>query len=96
MDAVRPGGLVVLTGIPTGDRTSLRASTARRKGLTVKWTRRMKHVYPRAIDLVQSGRVDVRGVVTHHYGLQDASEAFEVAQRREGLKVVVAPSEDGA
>ena len=93
VDAVRPGGRVVLTGIPEGDRTCLRASTARRKGLTVKWTRRMKHVYGRAIDLVRDGRVDVRTVVSHHFPLDEAEQAFEVARRREGLKVIIEPCE---
>lgn len=94
VDAVRGGGLVVLTGIPHGDRTCVRASTARRKGLTVKWTRRMKHVYPRAIDLVARGRVDVRSVVSQRFPLADAETAFQTAQQRSGLKVIIAPSED--
>lgn len=93
VDAARPGGLVVLTGIPTGDRTSVSASTARRKGLTVKWTRRMKHVYPRAIELVRSGRADVRSIVSHRFALSEYERAFDVAQRRAGLKVVIEPTE---
>jgi L-iditol 2-dehydrogenase len=36
IDNVRPGGRVVLVGIPGGDRTSFTASTARRKGLTLR------------------------------------------------------------
>jgi L-iditol 2-dehydrogenase len=87
--AVRIGGTVVLCGIPSDDRTSFVASIARRKGLTIKMVRRMKHVYPRAIELVASGRVDVRSLVTHRYKLVDAAAAFEVANRREGIKVVI-------
>jgi L-iditol 2-dehydrogenase len=89
VDAVRPGGRVILAGIPADDRTSFRASVARRKGLTLKLSRRMKHTYPRAIRLVQTGRVDVRSIVTHHFPLDQAAEAFAAAQRREGLKVMV-------
>ena len=52
MTAVRPGGRVVLAGIPSGgDRTSFRASVARRKGLTIAMSRRMNDAYPRAIAL---------------------------------------------
>src|SRR5829696_4404020 len=39
--AVASGGKVVLAGIPDDDRTSFSASTARRKGLTIKLVRRM-------------------------------------------------------
>ena len=87
--AVLPGGRVVLVGIPDNDRTSFSASVARRKGLTIKMVRRMKHTYPRAIDLVSKGLVNVRSLVTHRFPLDQTAEAFRVAARREGLKVVI-------
>jgi len=87
--AVRPGGKVILVGIPDNDRTSFSAAVARRKGLTIKLVRRMKHTYPRAIDLVSNGLVDVRSLVTHRFPLEQAAEAFRLAARREGLKVMI-------
>jgi L-iditol 2-dehydrogenase len=87
--AVRPGGKVILAGIPVDDRTSFSASVARRKGLTIKLVRRMKHTYPRAIELVSKGLVDVRSLVTHRFPLAEAREAFAVAERREGLKIII-------
>ncbi|WP_425955833.1 zinc-dependent alcohol dehydrogenase [Xylanimonas sp. McL0601] len=91
VEAARPGATVVLAGIPDDDHTAFPAAHARRKGLTFRMARRMKEVYPRAIDLVVSGRVDVRSLVSHRFGLGDAPRAFEVAVAREGLKVVVTP-----
>ncbi len=87
--AVLPGGKVILAGIPDNDKTSFSASIARRKGLTIKLVRRMKHTYPRAIELVSKGLVDVRSLVTHRFPLEQASEAFHVAERREGLKIII-------
>jgi L-iditol 2-dehydrogenase len=87
--AVKPGGRVLLAGIPTDDRTSFSASVARRKGLTIKLVRRMKFTYPRAIQLVESGKVDVRSLVSHRFPLEQVQQAFTVAQRREGLKIVI-------
>jgi len=89
--ATKPGGRVVLIGIPADDRTAFTASTARRKGLTLKLSRRMKRVYPRAIRLVESGMVDVSSLVTHRFPLAEFDKAFSVAQRREGLKVIIEP-----
>jgi L-iditol 2-dehydrogenase len=91
IEAVRPGARVVLAGIPAEERTSFRASTARRKGLTLVLSRRMKHTYPRAIRLVEGGQVDLRSPVTHRFPLERGLEAFSVAARREGLKVLVQP-----
>jgi L-iditol 2-dehydrogenase len=62
---------------------------ARRKGLTIKLVRRMKHTYPRAIEMVSKGLVDVRSLVTHCFPLEQAAQAFDVAERRVGLKVVI-------
>ena len=54
------GGRLILVGIPSGDELVMRASPARRKGLTVKFSRRMKNTYPRALALVTSGAVSFR------------------------------------
>jgi L-iditol 2-dehydrogenase len=89
--AVRPGARIVLAGIPAEDRTSFPASPARRKGLTLALSRRMKHTYPRAIDLAVRGLVDLRSLVTHRFPLAEADAAFTSASSREGLKVIVEP-----
>jgi L-iditol 2-dehydrogenase len=89
MVLVRPGGRVVLVGIPDDDRTSFPAALARRKGLTMAMARRMKDAYPRAIDLVERGVVDLEPFVSQRFSLVDAAAAFAVATKREGLKTVV-------
>jgi L-iditol 2-dehydrogenase len=91
IETVKPGGRVMLCGIPKVNQTFFKASTARRKGLTIKMVRRMKHTYPRAIRMVQNGQVDVASIATHRFPLTKAIEAFEVAQKREGLKVIIYP-----
>jgi len=83
------GGRVMVVGIPSVDQTTFSAAGVRHKGLTLKWVRRMKHTYPRAIQLVESGQVDVGSMVTHHFSLEDYEAAFDLATRREGLKVVI-------
>jgi L-iditol 2-dehydrogenase len=74
--SARIGGRVVLVGIPDGDVYTLPAAEARRRGLKIKFSRRMGEVYPRAIALVTTGKVDVRTMVTHEVGLEEAPEAF--------------------
>lgn len=75
-EMVRLGGRVVITGISEADELSFKHSTVRRKGLTIRLVRRMKHVYPRAIRLVQSGRVTLGKMVSHRFSLWQAPEAF--------------------
>jgi len=95
IDNVRPGGRVVLVGIPGGDRTSFTASTARRKGLTLALCRRMKPSdLPRAIRLAEAGDVELGTLVSGRYALSEWREAFGELVERRGLKVVVEPQRE--
>ncbi len=92
LTSVAPGGRVILVGIPPGDRTSFRASLARRKGLTLVLCRRSRPEDLReAIRLGSSRELALDGLITHRFPLSDAAAAFAVAARRDGLKVVVQP-----
>jgi len=91
MESVRPGGRVVLAGIPDRDITTFSASLARRKGLTIAMVRRMNDVYPRAIGLAAGGQVTLDPLVSRRSSLDDAVTAFAAAQRRVGLKILITP-----
>ena len=85
-DAARIGGRVVLVGIPDGNLFTLDAASIRRKGLNIKLSRRMGHVYPRAIRLVADGRVDFGPIVTHRFPFERTAEAFALqAGRGDGV-----------
>ncbi len=91
--ASRIGGRLVIVGIPEGNAYTLNAAEARRRGLTIKFSRRMPEVYPRAIALAESGRVKLRPLATHHFKLEEAKTAFETqAARRDGIiKAIIYP-----
>lgn len=91
--AARPGARVMLVGIPDDDRSCFPAGLARRKGLTLVLVRRMKEMYDRTIELVSSGRIDVRCLVSDTYPLEQTHRAFEAAVARQGLKTVINPQE---
>ena len=63
-------------------------------GCKIKFVRRMGDDYPRAIDLVTSGRVNVRAVVTHRERLDAAPELFKaLAQNQPGyVKALLYPN----
>lgn len=87
----RIGGKVIGVGIPEGDAIALTASVARNKGLSLKFSHRMGHVYGRAIRLVEDQRVDLKSLVSHRFHLNNSAEAFASLARHEGkaLKAVV-------
>jgi L-iditol 2-dehydrogenase len=93
----RIGGKVIVAGIPADDTMTMNASTVRHKGLTIKLVRRMKHTYPRAIRLAQTGMVDVKSLATHTFPLERIAEAFEmVAAYDDGvLRAIIQVSDEG-
>jgi L-iditol 2-dehydrogenase len=93
IDVLRPGGTLVIVGICPDDRIPLTATAPRRKGVTIKLSRRMKHVYPRTIALVEHGLVDLEQITSHRYPLERTAEAFEhlTQPATDALKIVVEP-----
>ena len=90
--AARPGGRVVLVGIPDGDRSCFGAAAARRKELTRVLCRRMRGSdLVRAIGLAESGALELESLVTARYRLDEGPQAFDDLVERRGLKVLVQP-----
>jgi L-iditol 2-dehydrogenase len=89
VDLVKPAGTVVVAGIPAGSEIRIPVSAARRKGLDLRFSRRMNRVHEQAIALVLRGAIDPGAVVSHRFALDDAGTAFDLAARREGHKIVV-------
>lgn len=75
-DMARYGGRLVLVGIPPDDQLRLKHSAARRKGLSIIMSRRMKHTYPRAIELATSGKVKLDELVSHRFDLAETAGAY--------------------
>jgi L-iditol 2-dehydrogenase len=91
VQVVRPGGTLVLVGYWKADEVTLPGITAMRKGLTIRFVRRMKNTFPRAIELTRLGLVNLASLISHEFPLSDVVEAFARAERRgpDVLKAVV-------
>lgn len=82
VEVVRPGGTIVLVGYWKTEDVTLPGIRAMRKGLTIRFVRRMKHTFPRAMDLARRGVVDLQALITHEFKLPDVAEGFIRAERR--------------
>lgn len=86
VELLKPGGTLVMVGIPEFDEVSFQAHTLRRKELTIKNVRRQNHCMEPAINLVASGRINVDPLMTHHFPLRETAAAFEmVSGYRDGV-----------
>lgn len=74
----RPAGRCVMTGISGEEYDAFPVGVARRKELTVQWCRRFCFNYPASIALVNSGKIDVKSLITHSFPLERSRDAFEL------------------
>lgn len=77
---LKPGGKLVLVGIPPNAVYSFNMDLMRRKELMVINVRRQNHCVEEAIELVVSGKVDVEKMVTHHFSLEETPLAFDIVE----------------
>jgi L-iditol 2-dehydrogenase len=75
---LKPGGTLLIVGIPEVDRVGFDINALRRKELSIKNVRRQNDCTAQAIELLQSGQLDLDPVVTHHFDLAGSQQAFEV------------------
>jgi len=88
---LKPGGKLVLVGITGTDNISFPIHELRRKEITIINIRRQVHCMQRAIDLLARRQVNMDAMATHHFRLEDTSQAFDlVANYRDGvLKAII-------
>jgi L-iditol 2-dehydrogenase len=77
---LKPGGKLVLVGIPPSAQYTFDMDLMRRKELTVINVRRQNHCVEEAIELVVSGKIDVEKMVTHHFPLDKTPVAFDLVE----------------
>lgn len=77
---LKPGGKLVLVGIPSSAQYTFDMDLMRRKELAVINVRRQNHCEEEAIELVLSGKADVEKMVTHHFSLDKTGEAFDMVE----------------
>jgi len=90
---LKPGGTLVVVGIPIEPRVSFDSGRLRRKEIRVQSVRRQNKCLERAVGMIHAGRIDVDFLATHFFKLEEAREAYEIAAgRRDGvIKAMVAP-----
>lgn len=85
---VRPGGRVVLTGLPH-EPTPVAFFSVVRREVTLAGSMIYQDEFPEAMRLVAAGTVRTRPLITHRFGLDELGEAFAAHRRPDSIKVAV-------
>ncbi|KAF9771624.1 hypothetical protein IL306_010734, partial [Fusarium sp. DS 682] len=89
--AARPGGTIVQAGMGK-EVVQFPITTVCTQGLTLKGSiRYLNGCYPAAIDLISTGKIDVKKLITNRFKFEQAEEAFELVRqgRQDVFKVMI-------
>jgi len=78
VDILKPGGTLLIVGIPEEDRISFNISKIRRKEITIQNVRRQNKSVNPVIDLIASGKIYAEFMITHKFQSEKTSEAFDI------------------
>lgn len=87
----KKGSNIVLVGYSRSGEMTLPMSLVLDKELTFKTVFRYRHIYPMAIDAVAAGKVNLKGIVTDIFGLDEAQKAmdYSVNNKADIVKAVI-------
>jgi len=88
---LKPGGRIIIVGIPEFDTWTLNTHEIRRKEITIINIRRQVHCTEEALDLIDKDLLDVSSMHTHTFNYRQSEEAFELVSgyRDGGMKAMI-------
>lgn len=90
LEVLCPGGCIVLVGMPSAP-VSFDIVAAQIKEARIESVFRYANVYPKTLELMGEGKIDVKPLITDQFDFADAVEAFEYAKlpRPESVKIQI-------
>lgn len=88
---LKPGGKLVIVGIPEFDHWYFSADIARRKELTFIHIRRQNNCTHETLHMMEKGQIDGLAMITHYLPFNDVAKAFQLVSRYEDgvMKAVI-------
>ena len=78
IELLKPGGKLLIVGIPEFERWSFEADRARRKEISIIHVRRQNECIQPALDFISAGKVDTERLITHRFPFEKSKEAFDL------------------
>jgi L-iditol 2-dehydrogenase len=83
---LKPGGRLMIVGIPPNARVSFPIDILRHRELTIVNVRRQNGCVQKTLDLIAGGKAKVDDMITHRFRFTQTKEAFDlVAEYRDGV-----------
>ena len=86
VEVLKPGGKLVVVGIPEFDRWSMNVETTRRKEISLQFIRRQVDCVKPTLEMMNNGLINIDNMITHRFPFIKSKEAFDlVADYRDGV-----------
>ena len=86
VEALKPGGKLIVVGIPEFDKWSMNVELTRRKEISIQFIRRQVDCVEKALEMMNDGSIIIDNMITHRFPLDKTKEAFDlVAGYRDGV-----------
>jgi len=91
IEVLKPGGKLVVVGIPEFNRWSMSVEKTRRREISLQFIRRQVDCVKPALEMMKSGLISVENMVSHRFPFNKTDEAFDlVADYKDGaMKVMI-------
>jgi len=78
IDILKPGGRLVIVGIPEFEKWTLSVDNTRRKEISIQFIRRQVDCVETALEMMSKGKIDIGNMVTHRFRFGNTKEAFDM------------------
>jgi L-iditol 2-dehydrogenase len=86
VEVLKPGGRLIVVGIPEFDRWSMDVEKTRRKEISLQFIRRQVDCVESALEMMKNGKINIDNMVTHRFPFAKTKEAFDlVAEYKDGV-----------
>jgi L-iditol 2-dehydrogenase len=86
VDLLKPGGKLVVVGIPEFERWSMNVETTRRREISLQFIRRQVDCVELSLEMMKTGKINVENMPTHRFHFSKTKEAFDlVADYKDGV-----------
>jgi L-iditol 2-dehydrogenase len=86
IDILKPGGRLIVVGIPEFDNWIVNVEKTRRKEISLQFIRRQVDCVENALSMMEKGTIKIENMITHRFPFSKTKEAFDlVAGYRDGV-----------
>jgi L-iditol 2-dehydrogenase len=78
VELLKPGGKLVVVGIPEFERWSMNVEKTRRKEISLQFIRRQVDCVQLSLDMMKNGDIDIKNMITHRFPFSKTKDAFDL------------------